>query len=234
MPMVDWDEKSMKYAICFFPFVGLIIGLAEWIAYKILNILGMGTFLTVCGMTAIPLLITGGIHMDGFIDTADALCSHADKNKKLEIMKDPHIGAFAVIYLCIYILLYAGLLSEITAETVTVFCLGFFLSRALSGIFFTAFKNAKSTGLAAKWSKMTSKKNAVFVMSVEAAVCVVFMFVVNPVSAAFVIAFSAVVSVYHYHNCMKNFGGITGDLAGYFLQLEELAILLACVLGGIL
>lgn len=43
-----------------------------------------------------PLLVTGGIHIDGFSDTMDALSSHAERQKKLEIMDDPHIGAFGV------------------------------------------------------------------------------------------------------------------------------------------
>ena len=46
---------------------------------------------------AIILLVTGGIHMDGYMDTMDALHSYGSREKKLEILKDSHIGAFAVI-----------------------------------------------------------------------------------------------------------------------------------------
>lgn len=232
MPTVDWDKDSMRYAICFFPFVGLVIGALEMAVFLLLEMIGLGRTLTACVLAAVPLLVTGGIHMDGFMDTADALSSHADRERKLEIMKDPHIGAFAVIYFGVYTLIYTGLLSEMGKESVAVFSLGFFLSRALSGIFFTAFPNAKSTGLAAKWSEMTSKRNAVIIMCAEAVVCVLLMLAANKGQALLAVIFSAVISLYHRHNCIKNFGGITGDLAGYFLQLEELGILLACVIGG--
>lgn len=230
VPIFDWDEKSMKYAICFFPFVGIIIGLAEFLLIWLLGLINTGNIMTVCFQAALPLLITGGIHMDGFMDTADALSSHADREKKLEILKDPHLGAFAVINFGIYMLIYTGLLTEL--EYLPVYCLGFVLSRALSGACVTAFPKAKNTGLAAMWSDMTDKKKALAVLLAEAAVCMLIMFVFDSVSAVLVLVFSAAILLYHYHNCMKNFGGITGDLAGYYLQLEELAVLAACVIGG--
>ena len=52
------------------------------------------------------------------------------------------------------------------------------------------------------------------------------------ITGIIVILITAVTSIYHYNNCKKNFGGITGDLAGYFLQLEEIAVLLSCIIGG--
>ena len=58
------------------------------------------------GFALIPVWITGGIHLDGYADTCDALSSYGDREKKLEILKDPHCGAFAVIRLCSYFLAY--------------------------------------------------------------------------------------------------------------------------------
>ena len=62
---------------------------------------------------AIILLVTGGIHMDGYMDTMDALHSYGSREKKLEILKDSHIGAFAVIMTVLYVLIAAGAYSEI-------------------------------------------------------------------------------------------------------------------------
>lgn len=53
----------------------------------------------------IPVLITGGIHLDGLLDTADALSSYKTKEEKLEILKDSHAGAFAIIIgICWFVL----------------------------------------------------------------------------------------------------------------------------------
>ena len=50
--------------------------------------------------------------MDGFMDTMDAVHSYGDRTKKLEILKDPHLGAFAVICAVVYLLLYTGSMYE--------------------------------------------------------------------------------------------------------------------------
>ena len=59
---------------------------------------------------AIPLVITGGFHVDGFMDTMDALCSNQGRERKLEILKDPHTGAFACIFLVCEMTLYGAAL----------------------------------------------------------------------------------------------------------------------------
>ena len=65
---------------------------------------------------AVPLLVTGGIHLDGFMDTTDARSSYGDMEKKLAILKDSHVGAFAVIGCSFYLILSAGAWSEIDAN----------------------------------------------------------------------------------------------------------------------
>ena len=83
----------------------------------------------------IPILITGGFHVDGFLDTCDALHSYQPRERKLEILKDSHIGAFAVIMLALYGLIFLGGFSEITeCRTLVVAGAGSFLSRVLSGV----------------------------------------------------------------------------------------------------
>lgn len=80
----------------------------------------------------LPLAISGGFHADGFMDTMDALHSYRDRERKLEILKDSHIGAFAVICFVMYELIYLGAVSMITEkEQILVLAAGFFLSAHL-------------------------------------------------------------------------------------------------------
>ena len=123
----------MKYAMCFFPMVGIVIGVCEyvlgnWILGRDYGVL----FFSVC-MTLLPILLTGGIHLDGFMDTSDALASYGDREKKLAILKDSHTGAFAVLGLCIYLLWSLAMWSEVRPEMLPVLAAGAVLSRALSG-----------------------------------------------------------------------------------------------------
>ena len=97
MPRVAWNDENMRYMLCAFPLIGVVIGLCLWAWTGVCILLGINTILFAAGMTLIPVAVTGGIHLDGFSDTVDALSSHAAPEKKREILKDPHAGAFAVI-----------------------------------------------------------------------------------------------------------------------------------------
>ncbi|MCR5716665.1 MAG: adenosylcobinamide-GDP ribazoletransferase, partial [Lachnospiraceae bacterium] len=133
MPKMNWEEKGMKYAMCFFPVIGLVEGLICYLVGSLLWNLGVSRLLFGCVMAVLPLVITGGIHMDGFLDTADAINSYGDREKRLEILKDPHTGAFAIICGIGYMVLSVGFWSELSKELLAVAAMSFCLSRALSG-----------------------------------------------------------------------------------------------------
>ena len=71
MPNIDWKKENMKYAMCFFPLVGLVIGIimAAWM--YLAKFLAIGSILFAGIATIIPVIITGGIHIDGFCDTVE-------------------------------------------------------------------------------------------------------------------------------------------------------------------
>lgn len=120
VPQVEWTDERMRHVMCFFPVVGVIEGLCLGGWFLLADrIWKLSLTATVLWGAAIPLLVTGGIHMDGFMDTMDALCSYGDREKKLQILKDPHLGAFAVISAITYMLLYTGALYEFGPKPAT-------------------------------------------------------------------------------------------------------------------
>lgn len=133
-PQFPWEEKDRRRAICFFPCVGIFVGAAFLLAFWLLERMGANALLKGAVLAAVPLLVTGGIHMDGFLDTCDARASWGDREKKLEILKDSHTGAFAVISGVLYLLLLAGVYSMLTWEEAKPAAAGFVLSRAFSGL----------------------------------------------------------------------------------------------------
>ncbi|MDY5112348.1 MAG: adenosylcobinamide-GDP ribazoletransferase, partial [Bilifractor sp.] len=88
MPHIEWSEKSMKYSMCFFPWIGLVIGLLEYLWFLLCGRTGVSDLLRSSIAVAIPLLVTGGIHFDGFLDTTDALSSWRTREERLRILKD--------------------------------------------------------------------------------------------------------------------------------------------------
>ncbi len=216
----------MRYAFCFFPLVGALLGA---IVYGVANLLwyqGVGTICFAAVMTVLPILYTGGIHVDGLLDTLDALNSYGDREKKLEILKDPHTGAFAIIGAVCYFVLTFGMWSEVPVEVVPFIAVGYVLTRALSGLSVVTFPLAKNTGLAATFSDMSHKSRVKLTMIVYSFVCFTVLLWMDLLLGGGIIIVSMLVFAYHYHVCKRQFGGITGDLAGYFLQYNELAILI--------
>ena len=146
VPQFDWNEKNMRYSLCAFPLVGVLCG-ALWCVCASLPLPAM---VRAAGFCLIPIWVTGGIHLDGYADTCDALCSYGDTQKKLDILKDPHCGAFAVIRLCSYFVAYFALCCcvQFTPQVGAVWLLALVLERACSGYAVAAFPLAKNTGLA--------------------------------------------------------------------------------------
>ncbi len=146
VPRIDWNERNMRYAMAAFPLIGAVIG-ALWC---VCGALPLPDMLRAAGFCLIPVAVTGGIHLDGYADTSDALSSYGDREKKLDILKDPHCGAFAVIRLCSYFTLYFALCAcvRFTPRVGLIWLLALVLERCLSGYAVAAFPMAKNTGLA--------------------------------------------------------------------------------------
>lgn len=152
------DKEDMKYSMCFLPVIGIIIGLIQWLADAAFIWLGAGELMRVALMTAVPVLVTGGIHMDGFCDTTDAVSSYQTKERKLEILKDSNAGAFAVIYGVLWFVLYAGALSEIHT-LVGIFACTYVISRAMAAMSVVNFRAARQDGMGAGEKKLVKECN---------------------------------------------------------------------------
>ena len=234
MPRADWNDKNMCYAFCWFPVIGLVIGLVELAVFYILTKWQAGSvFRGVCLM-AVPLLVTGGIHLDGFMDTTDARSSYGDRDKKLAILKDSHVGAFAVIGCSFYLILSAGAWSEIDAKGIVVMAMAFVLERAFSGLAAVNFKGARKDGMLTAFREPARKRTVTVVLAAEAVISAIVMcYLWLPVGL--LCSLGAVLTfVYYYKMAMKEFGGTTGDLAGWFLQTCELVMLMLTVVGKII
>lgn len=232
MPRVDWNEKNMKYAMCFFPLVGGIEGILMLLAGRLLMESGFGKIFVAAVMTLLPILITGGIHMDGFMDTMDALSSYGDREKKLAILKDSHAGAFAILGVGCYLVWNVALWTEVKEQMLPVIVCGYVLSRACSGYSVVTFPSARDSGLAKTFQDGAHRQRVRIVMLLWMAAISVGMLWMQPVSGSVEILCALVIFLYYRHICRKQFGGMTGDLAGYFLQLCELAMLTGVVLVG--
>lgn len=230
MPQVEWKEENRRYALCFFPIIGAVIGAFFLLWRYVCGLLNIGDLLMSAVSAVIPLAVTGGIHMDGFCDVIDANSSCADREKKLKIMSDPHIGSFAVMWLCVYLILQTALLSEMKKTAVTV-AGGYVLSRSLSGLAAVTFKSAKKEGALQSFAMPAHKKVTVSVLILITVLTASAMLMTDIISGGLALFCAIMIFVYYRISAYKNFGGITGDTAGWFLQICEMAVMIAAVMG---
>ena len=231
MPKVEWNDKNMKYTMCFFPVIGIVIGVCVQIIGTLLIKSTFGSLFFSVIMTLLPIMITGGIHLDGFLDTMDALSSWGDKEKKLQILKDSNSGAFAIIGMGCYLLCNIALWSEVSVEMLPLISWSYVLSRALSGYSVVTFQTAKNSGLAKTFQDAAQKNRVKMIRYCWIVISTGCMLVYNPRNAITLFVAGTLFFQYYKILCKKQFGGITGDLAGYFLQVFELLMLGVIVLG---
>ena len=235
-PKTEWNRDTMKYAMSFLPLVGLLVGLLEWGWLALAQRYALEPLFYGAVAALLPFFITGGIHMDGFTDTADALCSYGDREKRLEILKDPHVGAFGVMYVAALLVLQLGLYAQLFAATALapVLAVSFAFARTVGGGAIVWLPCAKNSGLAHTFAEGSDKRPVRAALLIEGLACLVWIADVSLPCALGLCVLTAVLAPLYRRFCLRVFGGVTGDLAGFAITLTETLLLAVCVLGGLL
>ena len=224
VPQISWSERNMKYSLLAFPLIGAVIAAAMLLWDLFAGKLGLPSILRGAGFCLIPLWITGGIHLDGYADTWDAISSHGDIEKRQIILRDPHIGAFGVMHLGIWFTASAALWIALPRFAFLPALASFCLSRSLSALALTVYPLRPGAGIARSFADASARERVRTILLVASAVCALLMLCSG---AWAMIPAAGAVFLYYGHMAKKHFGGISGDLAGWFLQTAELAMLAA-------
>ncbi|QOX65337.1 adenosylcobinamide-GDP ribazoletransferase [Anoxybacterium hadale] len=112
-PYRPWNETARSLMLAWLPWVGLVIGLIWYGLFYAMEQLAIPLQLEAAVLVLYPYLITGFIHLDGYMDTSDAILSRRPLEDKLRILKDPHTGAFAVISVVVLMLLCYGAMASV-------------------------------------------------------------------------------------------------------------------------
>jgi adenosylcobinamide-GDP ribazoletransferase len=229
VPQVPWEKEKIRYMLVCLPFVGMVIGVVEYLWLLLCEGLQCGAVLTAAGFTVIPVLLTGGIHLDGFMDTVDALKSHASPEKKRAILKDPHAGAFAVIGLGCYLLAYFALWYDIGPVALRFMMPMHVMSRSLSAVSGTLLPVRPGEGTLNFFRQAADKKVGIMAV-LWVILSAAYLVAVDPLTGS-VMALGAILTLLLVRRmAMKQFEGMSGDLAGFQLQVAELVMLALMVL----
>ena len=225
MPHFSWEEDDMKDSLMFFPLVGVIIGIVEVLTFHLCRYFELHHMVSVILMILIPITITGGFHLDGFMDTIDAIRSYRSREDKLRILKDPHAGAFAVIGLICAMLAFAGAALVIYEKGDHLIMLNvgvsFVFSRSLSGLLSVILPKARREGMLHNETKGAGSR-VMGTLLVWYILSLIAVFVIDPETALLTVAVYMACLIRYKNMTEKEFGGVTGDTAGYFVTVSEI------------
>ncbi|MEG0157350.1 MAG: adenosylcobinamide-GDP ribazoletransferase [Anaerovoracaceae bacterium] len=235
-PLKLWDEQARKWMLAMFPLVGGLMGLG-WYGIALL-LVHFSVFPAISGVVlcAYPFFVSGCIHLDGFMDCSDAILSRRDLAKRQEILKDSHVGAFAVISLCFMLLFFfAGaeaMISEGNREKFLLLIAVMPLVRGVSALTVLLAKPISASQYKASFGG--KRKIYVWTITIILALFVTgvswlllrggqgslaMTLVAPPVAAALAMTYGR-----------RSLGGMSGDISGYGIVFGELIGMLTIAL----
>jgi len=228
LPYNLWDDKCMNLMMACFPAAGALIGAMWWGIAELLIFSGIHIVLVSAVLTLMPFLLTGFLHLDGYMDTSDAVLSRRPLEDKLRILKDPHTGAFAVIMIAaLFILQFAAVYVIIEkGEHLVLLIIIAVISRCGAALSVLCLKAMPQSGYANMFKKNTEISHKIFIIIIAlSAIALYYLFadIYGLIAAGAVILGFFAAMAYAY----KDFKGVSGDLAGFALVISELCGLAA-------
>lgn len=219
-----WAPDAFGRSVKFFPLIGGLIGLIlAGTAYGV-QFYGAGkapVHVLAAGLIIIEIVITGALHCDGLMDTADGLFSGRSRERILEIMKDSRIGAFGAISFCLFILFKYSLLVDIPANAlITAMFVMPVAGRIAVVTAITGFPYIRAEGLGKNFAGGDGKKTVWIAGALALGLVAPFGRMALAALAAGLIA-ALLVARY----AAARLGGMTGDVYGAVLELSEVAAL---------
>lgn len=222
-PYIEWDDDGAKNMMKFYPIIGGIVGVIWSMIYYLMSTLNVSMVLKSIVIMMVPFIVTGMLHLDGFMDVCDAILSRRDREEKLRILKDSTIGAFAVISLLILFFLQFGSIHSIIEKNIPFYMLIIIpiISRIIVAYFLLSRTTIKESTLGTYFKKGTNITD-IAIMIVSLIVMVIISFVLLEYYGLVLVLSILLAVTWAVEKCKKEFGGISGDVAGFALVVGEL------------
>jgi len=220
-PFHGWEEKARDKMLLVLPFIGLEIGLLWWGMTALCRYLNLPFLMTALAAGMFPYLITGFLHLDGFLDVTDAVGSCRSLERRREILKDSHVGAFGVIG-CGVLLLSQFAAAASFPESTGILVLVPVVSRGCSALAVTALPPMTTS----QYAKRQTGPGRLAYLGILLAVTVAAGFLVFGEYGFVLLAEMAAYALALRH-AYRALEGMNGDISGYALTLSELAAAIA-------
>lgn len=224
-----FTNQELGRAVAFFPLVGLGLGLI----LAGLNALFIQIFppnLSAALILAAWVLLTGVLHLDGFLDACDGLFGGFTPEKRLHIMRDERVGAYALAGGVLLLLIKFTALTTLTelAEVTTALILAVTLGRWAISLAVVSFPYARAEGLGSTMKHEAGPAERLLATAITLIVALLAGGLWGLAAMAVVLVIVWLGSKY----VMKRIPGLTGDIYGALCEISEVMILLVLVAGA--
>ena len=225
-----WEDSVRSLMLVVFPFVGTVIG-AIWAGAGVLmSYFGCPHLFAAAILTLLPYWLSGGIHLDGFMDCCDAVFSRRPLEKKREILKDSHVGSFAVMSLSMLLFIgFAAFASFDGSENLWILVLVATASRACSAIGVSTLRPMGHSEYAGNFQKGISKGNIITLALVLAFCFAIGWFAFGLCGIVTVLA-TALGYVAFTAYTFRELDGFSGDVTGLGTTMAELCGVISMIL----
>ncbi|NIF16650.1 adenosylcobinamide-GDP ribazoletransferase [Pantoea sp. Cy-639] len=221
------EPREMGRSLLWYPVVGLLFGLLLWLASGLLQ--GVAVPLHAALLLALWVLLSGGLHLDGLADSADAwLGGFGDRERTLQIMKDPRSGPIAVVTLVLVLLLkFCALWVLVEQGAAGLLLLAPVIGRAAMLGLFLGTPYVRAGGLGAALAEHVPRRSACWVLLA----CTLACLALGGRAALLSLLSAGLAFGWLRHLMCKRLGGTTGDTAGALLELLELVVVVSLALA---
>lgn len=224
----EWTPESFGRSVPYFPLVGGVIGMIviaiNYLLDSYLPSMGIYTppHVLTAILTAAPIVITGGLHCDGFMDTVDGIFSGRSRDRILEIMKDSRVGANGVTAFVVLIMLKWSLIADITPNLLPLALFAApVIGRMAMVLGIVSFPYARSEGMGKAFAQYAGKKSLLLA-------AIFTMLLVVPLGSAAIISGIAALAIAYvlFYRISLVLTGLTGDVYGAITEITEVLVLL--------
>lgn len=220
---IHYDDKAISRSLHFYPLVGLLIGILLFSVSQLDAFLPLELTAIIC--LTFWVMVTGGLHLDGLADLSDAwVGSHNDKEKFLRIMKDPACGPMGVLSLLLVLLMkFVTLLLVLESQLNILLIFVPAISRLGSCFLILYTPYIRKGGI----GEALAKNRVFYSFYIQLGVITAFTLLYGVDYLLLSLVITIIFIAAFKRSVQKKSGGITGDMIGAFIELNETFLLIS-------
>lgn len=232
-PVQKWDQTKRVNMLVALPFIGLVVGALWYGIWVLIHFFGSFNIIQTSIMAVFPWMITGFMHLDGFMDCADAALYFGTIEKKRAILKDSHCGSFAIVSMAILAVFevagaYQFFTKNINLKQALILIFIPIVSRAIAVLQLFSHEEMKGSSLEGINNEVSKAQIAKIWLILILVMGLIFLACGYKYFIAIIIG--GLVEFLSSNYLIKNLGAMSGDIAGSAITTGELACLIALAL----